>query len=75
MVLLRENKSIINIPIENILPNPYQPRKNFNKLSLEELSDSIKSYGVLQPVNVRKVGNGGYELIAGERRVRAAKTN
>ncbi len=73
MVLLRENKSIINIPIENILPNPYQPRKNFNKLSLEELSDSIKSYGVLQPVNVRKVGNGGYELIAGERRVRAAK--
>ena len=73
MIILNENKSVINIPIEEISPNPYQPRKNFNKLALEELSDSIKSYGVLQPVNVRKVGEKGYELIAGERRLRAAK--
>lgn len=73
MIILNENKSVINIPIEEISPNPYQPRKNFNKLALEELSDSIKSYGVLQPVNVRKVGERGYELIAGERRLRAAK--
>lgn len=71
--MLNENKSVVNIPIEEISPNPYQPRKNFNKLALEELSDSIKSYGVLQPINVRKVGDSGYELIAGERRLRAAK--
>ena len=41
--MLNENKSVVNIPIEEISPNPYQPRKNFNKLALEELSDSIKS--------------------------------
>lgn len=63
----------MNIPIENIAPNPYQPRKSFNSLALDELSDSIKSYGVLQPINVRKIGEKGYELIAGERRLRAAK--
>ena len=68
-----ENKMVINIPIEEILPNPYQPRKSFNKSSLEELSDSIKSYGILQPINVRKVGSKNYELVAGERRLRAAK--
>ena len=59
MIVLNESKSVINIPVEKIAPNPYQPRKNFNKLSLEELSDSIKSYGVLQPINVRKVGDKG----------------
>ena len=72
-IILIENKTIINIPIEEILPNPYQPRKSFNKASLEELSDSIKSYGVLQPINVRKVGDNSYELVAGERRLRAAR--
>lgn len=70
---LSENKTIINIPIESIAPNPYQPRKSFNNISLDELSESIKSYGVLQPINVRKIGENGYELIAGERRLRAAK--
>lgn len=73
MIRLIENKTIINIPVEEILPNPYQPRKSFNKASLEELSDSIKSYGVLQPINVRRVGAHSYELVAGERRLRAAK--
>lgn len=73
MIVLIENKSVINIPIEEILPNPYQPRKNFNKASLDELSDSIKSYGILQPINVRRVGDRNYELVAGERRLRAAK--
>ncbi|MCQ1531674.1 nucleoid occlusion protein [Lutispora thermophila] len=73
MIELNENKSITNISIENIAPNPYQPRKNFNNLSLDELSESIKAYGVLQPINVRKIGEDGYELIAGERRLRAAK--
>lgn len=73
MIELNDNKTIIHIPIESIAPNPYQPRKNFNNLSLDELSESIKSYGVLQPINVRKIGDNGYELIAGERRLRAAK--
>ena len=61
------------IDIERIRPNPYQPRKTFNKTSLSELADSIKAYGVLQPVNVRKIGGGLYELVAGERRLRAAQ--
>ena len=61
------------IEIDNIRPNPYQPRKNFNKTALIELSDSIRAYGVLQPINVRRTKNGYYELVAGERRLRAAQ--
>ncbi len=61
------------IPIGSIRPNPYQPRKNFNKKSLEELSQSIKSFGLIQPISVRKLQNGNYELIAGERRLRASE--
>ena len=67
-----ELKNITYIPIENIRPNPYQPRKQFNKAALEELCESIKQYGVLQPINVRKITNTHYELVAGERRLRAA---
>jgi len=67
-----EIKNITYIPIENIRPNPYQPRKQFNKAALEELCESIKQYGVLQPINVRKITNTHYELVAGERRLRAA---
>lgn len=70
---LSDNKAIINIPIDEIAPNPYQPRKEFSGSSLEELAASIKEYGVLQPVNVRKIGAGGYELVSGERRLRASK--
>ena len=61
------------IPVESIRPNPYQPRKNFNKKSLEELSQSIKSFGLIQPISVRKLNNENYELIAGERRLRASE--
>ncbi|WP_352418570.1 nucleoid occlusion protein [Proteiniborus sp.] len=61
------------IPIKSIKPNPYQPRKNFSKRALEELSQSIKTYGVIQPVSVRKIGEESYELVAGERRLRAAE--
>ena len=70
---LNDNKAIINIPIDIIAPNPYQPRKEFNGSSLEELAASIKEYGVLQPLNVRKIGDSGYELVSGERRLRASK--
>ncbi|HOM02266.1 MAG TPA: nucleoid occlusion protein [Acetivibrio sp.] len=67
-----EQKNIIYVNIENIRPNPYQPRKQFNKLALEELCESVKQYGVLQPINVRKISANMYELVAGERRLRAA---
>ena len=67
-----EEKIVIQIPIEEIVPNPYQPRKVFSSSALEELSKSIKEYGVLQPITVRQNQN-GYELVAGERRLRAAK--
>ncbi len=65
-------KNITYVCIENIRPNPYQPRKQFNKTSLEELCESIKQYGVIQPINVRKITASSYELVAGERRLRAA---
>ncbi len=65
--------AVLHIPVHEIRPNPYQPRKIFVQGNLEELSESIKSYGVLQPISVRKIGSEGYELVAGERRLRAAK--
>ena len=67
----QENReSVFNIPISKIKTNKYQPRIEFNKEKLDELISSIKEKGVIQPVLVRKVGD-GYELIAGERRLRA----
>lgn len=60
-------------PVEDIIPNPLQPRKLFPKEELDELAASIESKGVLQPLIVRSLGGGKYELIAGERRYRAAK--
>ncbi len=68
-----EEKRVMEIPIENIVPNPYQPRKVFSQSALEELSNSIKSYGILQPITVRQKSENEYELVAGERRYRAAK--
>ena len=63
---------IKEIPVNEIRPNPYQPRKAFNEDGLIELSESIKNYGVFQPIIVKKSIK-GYELIAGERRLRASK--
>lgn len=62
----------LEIPVEKIAPNPHQPRKEMNESSLAELAASLKSSGLIQPVIVRKVGD-GYQLIAGERRLRASK--
>lgn len=62
----------VELPIEEIRPNPYQPRKEFDKKALEELSDSIKTHGIFTPLLVRKSVS-GYDLITGERRLRAAK--
>ncbi|MBQ1809739.1 MAG: ParB/RepB/Spo0J family partition protein, partial [Erysipelotrichaceae bacterium] len=60
------------LPISEIRPNPYQPRKNFDQDKLKELAESIREHGVFQPIIVRKAID-GYELIAGERRLRASK--
>ena len=60
------------IPSNQILPNPYQPRRVFDALAMQELADSIRQHGVMQPISVRKMG-AYYELIAGERRLRASK--
>jgi len=65
-------KNITYLNIDLIRPNPYQPRKQFTKGALEELCESITQYGVLQPINVRKISSNHYELVAGERRLRAA---
>lgn len=70
---LSNNREIKSIPIELIRPNTYQPRKTFNRESLEELTESIKTYGVLQPISIRSNGSKYYELVAGERRLRAAQ--
>ena len=59
------------VPIDQISPNPHQPRADFDQTSLSSLADSIKQHGMLQPLLVRKTKD-GYELIIGERRLRAA---
>ena len=63
---------ILYLPTARIRPNPMQPRKHFDTGGLQELAGSIRQYGVLQPLTVRKAG-GAYELVAGERRLRAAR--
>lgn len=73
MVMKNIQPEIKYIPIGSIKPNPYQPRKDFNQKSLEELSQSIKSFGLIQPISVRKIYGDSYELIAGERRLRASE--
>src|SRR5438105_8770228 len=61
------------IDLDKIHPNPHQPRRQFDQVAIAELAASIKSTGVIQPVIVRPAPGGGYELIAGERRWRAAR--
>jgi len=64
---------LVDLPIDSIVPNQHQPRVHFDEESLTELSASIREIGVLQPVLVRPVGDSAYELVAGERRWRAAR--
>ncbi|WP_297429616.1 nucleoid occlusion protein [Clostridium sp.] len=66
------NNEIVEINIDKVIPNIYQPRKFFDEEAIEELSQSIKQYGIIQPLTVRKRGE-VFELVAGERRLRAAK--
>lgn len=65
--------SISEIDIEHIVPNPYQPRTEFNLEAIEELSQSIKLLGLIQPITVRPMKEGNYQIISGERRYRASK--
>jgi len=69
-----EERNDAQVEIKKIVANPFQPRKNFDVESLKELTLSIKEKGILQPLIVRKSENGNYDLIAGERRLRAAKS-
>ncbi len=71
-IVKQDKNSTTEIPIEEVRSNPYQPRKTFSDESLQELAESIKEYGVVQPIIVKK-GIKGYELVAGERRTKAAK--
>jgi ParB family chromosome partitioning protein len=66
-------REIIYLAPEKVIPNPYQPRRIFDRNSLEELACSIREYGVLQPISVRLINGCSYELVAGERRLRACK--
>lgn len=68
----KKETKILNLPVDKIRPNPYQPRRYFNKLSLEELAASIREYGVMQPISVRLINGNSYELVAGERRLKAS---
>ncbi len=69
----RRTETVVDLALAEIVPNPLQPRQVFDGRSLEELAESIRRYGVLCPLSVRRRAGGGYELVAGERRLRAAR--
>ena len=68
----KKNDEIVELSLDELRPNPYQPRKKFDEEALNELADSIKEHGVFQPIIVKKSIK-GYEIVAGERRYRASK--
>ncbi len=65
-------RAVVDIPIEKLIPNPSQPRRDFDRERLSALRDSIIRYGILQPISVRRAEGGMFEIVAGERRWRAA---
>ena len=69
---LLDSRKIVTLPVGAIKPNPHQPRRQFDPEELRELGESIRLYGILQPLTVRKTGSTTFELVAGERRLRAA---
>lgn len=64
---------VLHVPVDHIRANPNQPRKEFDEERLEELADSLKKHGLIQPITVRYIGEKRFELISGERRLRASK--
>lgn len=71
-VSILESDSVSDLDVRDLRPNPYQPRQEFNPEKLNELADSIREHGIIQPLVVRKSSVRGYEIVAGERRFRAA---
>ena len=69
----RLHRRVADIEVDSIRPNPYQPRQEFNEGALDELAASIEELGIIQPITVRSLGNGQFEVISGERRLRAAR--
>ncbi len=68
----REERTVAEVPIDQIALNPYQPRRNFDDEKFQELVRSVRLHGIIQPLVLRVKSDGGYELVAGERRLRAA---
>lgn len=69
----KEDRTLRRIRVSEIARNPNQPRKYFDPEAIAQLAESIRQYGVLNPLTVRRAPGGGYELVAGERRLRAAR--
>lgn len=69
----QSNADVLRIPVDMIEPNPFQPRQNFDADALGELAESIRTFGLIQPITVRKKISGGYQIISGERRYRACR--
>lgn len=65
--------SILHVPVNHIRANPFQPRVDFDELKLQELADSLRTHGLIQPITVRYIGEDRFELISGERRLRASR--
>lgn len=70
----QDTADILRIPVDMIDPNPFQPRLSFDKEALSELTESIRTFGLIQPITVRKKGDGRYQIISGERRFRACQS-
>ena len=68
-----ESGAVTKLPLQKVEPNPDQPRRTFDEEELQALADSIAAHGILQPLAVRASGGGFYQIIAGERRWRAAR--
>ncbi len=70
---MSKDLKILNVSLDRVRPNPYQPRRVFDQVALNDLANSIREYGVMQPISIRQLTGDSYELIAGERRLRASK--
>src|SRR5574338_508364 len=71
--LVTLSRETMEIPVDAIEVNPYQPRQDFDEAALEELANSIKVHGIIQPLKVRRLHEGKYQLIAGERMLKASR--
>ncbi|OKZ01343.1 MAG: hypothetical protein BHV78_07885 [Bacteroides sp. CAG:1060_57_27] len=70
---LQNTADILRIPVDMIEPNPFQPRMSFDQAALEELASSIRTLGLIQPITVRRISDGRYQIISGERRYKACR--